>query len=380
MVTERRGAEVKVFISSVRVALEAERDVLPGLILALGHDAARFEDFGAQSMPSREACLRGVNVSDAYLLLLGPKYGHIFTETGQSATHDEWNAAVAKGMPRLVFRKINVEFEPQQEAFAALVGDYAQGAFYAEFTDVAELQTKVVQALRSLEAQPSTLSYSALRSPVAVRWLDDGNAQGRGTSMPPLLELHIVPLDAELLSARQLRELPHQLLASLRSTGALPLAAGAEPVLERDAVIIELPRPQSRWDEPRDEALAGVRVAASGQVSLWWSLPRDTLGSILDAEVLTATIARGLRLVGALHVLPNGDVAIGIGLGGSTSMISEGKVTGIARRSASMSHSREQSVRVAPDEAVSAAAFDRGADEVARSLVMSLLESFRARG
>ncbi|MDP9225118.1 MAG: hypothetical protein M3P18_14985 [Actinomycetota bacterium] len=39
---------MKVFISSVRRGLEAERDALPGLLAALGHEPKRFEDYSAQ--------------------------------------------------------------------------------------------------------------------------------------------------------------------------------------------------------------------------------------------------------------------------------------------------------------------------------------------
>lgn len=39
---------MKVMISSVRRGLEPERDALPGLIMALGHEPVRFEDFSAQ--------------------------------------------------------------------------------------------------------------------------------------------------------------------------------------------------------------------------------------------------------------------------------------------------------------------------------------------
>lgn len=371
---------MKVFISSVRRGLELERDALPGLILALGHTPKRFEDFGAQAMPSREACLHGVDASEAYLLLLGPYYGHVFPDTGQSATHDEWVAAVGKGIPRLVLRKAGVDFEPEQEQFANLVGDYGHGVFYAGFTDVADLQMKVVQALRGLESQPSTLTFSRLRAPVEMRWLEDSNNQGRGSASAPWLELHIAALTSEPRSARQLRELPGHLVSSLRNAGALPLTAGVDPLLEDGAVVVLLPQSEDRqWNQPRDGALVGVRVDAVGQVSLWWTLPSDGLGSILDQQVLTALIARGLRLVAALRVLPEGDSAIGIGLGGGTSLVSEGKVTGVARGSAAMSLSGSQPVRVPPDEAVSAAAFDRGADEVARSLVQALIETFRKR-
>jgi hypothetical protein len=371
---------MKVFISSVRRDLEAERDSLPGLIRAIGHDPKRFEDFGAQALPSREACLRGVEDSDVYLLLLGPKYGHVFPETGQSATHDEWVAAVTKGMHRLVFRKVGVEYEPEQEEFARLVGDYGHGVFYAEFTDVVDLQAKVVQALRSVEAQPSALKFSPLLSPVEVGWREDSANQGWTTTSEPWLELHAVAVSPTRLSTRQLRELSAQLISSLRRVGAVALTAGVQPSRERDAVVVELPRPDpTRWDQPRESALCGVRVQASGQVSLWWSLPGDGLGRILDAEVLSAAVARGLRLIGALQLLPESDCAIAIGLGGSLTSVSEGKVTGVARNRASGYTLRSTAVRVPPDEAVSTAAFDRGADEVARSLVQSLFDEFRSR-
>ena len=134
---------MKIFVSSVRRGLEEERDALPGLITAVGHTPVRFEDFSAQPLPSREACLLGVGDADAYLLILGPNYGHRFDDTGQSPTHDEWVAASAAGMPRLVYRKIGVSFEAEQEEFAHSIGDYTSGVFYDSFSTTAELLTKV---------------------------------------------------------------------------------------------------------------------------------------------------------------------------------------------------------------------------------------------
>lgn len=76
---------MRVFISSVRRGLEEERDALPGLITAIGHTPVRFEDFTAQAVPSREACLDGVAASDVYLLLVGPHYGQPFKDSPQAA-------------------------------------------------------------------------------------------------------------------------------------------------------------------------------------------------------------------------------------------------------------------------------------------------------
>src|SRR5712692_5222204 len=141
---------MKVFISSVRQGLETERDALPALIRALGHEPLRFEDFTAQSVPSREACLSAVQSADVYLLLLGPFYGTRFPETGHSPTQEEHNAAQAKGIPRLVFRKTGIDFEPDQAAFVKEIEEYGTGLFRKSFSDAVDLLAKVAAMLREL--------------------------------------------------------------------------------------------------------------------------------------------------------------------------------------------------------------------------------------
>ena len=50
------NACVRIFISSTRAGPEEERDSLPGLITARGHDPVLFEQFTAKAAPSRAAC------------------------------------------------------------------------------------------------------------------------------------------------------------------------------------------------------------------------------------------------------------------------------------------------------------------------------------
>lgn len=168
---------MRIFISSVRRGLEAERDALPGLISAIGHTPVRFEDFTAQTVPSREACLAGVASSDVYLLLVGPHYGHVFEDTQQSATHDEWVAATAAGMSRLVYRKSSVELDADQAAFVAGIEDYAAGVFRDSFGTTAELLTKVVAKIRELAESsgpgirtPRDDTGRAMAPTVRARW------------------------------------------------------------------------------------------------------------------------------------------------------------------------------------------------------------------
>lgn len=86
---------------------------MPGLLLGLGMEAVRFEDFTAAPARSREVCLRAVAESDVHLLLLGEHYGTPFPDTGLSPTHEEYRAAIARGIPRLAFRKRDVTMDPQ---------------------------------------------------------------------------------------------------------------------------------------------------------------------------------------------------------------------------------------------------------------------------
>ena len=145
-----------VFVSSVRRGLEEARDSLAGQIRALGHEPVFFEDFTAQSVPSREACLKAAESADVYILLLGPHYGTVFPETGTSPTHDEYTVAVRRGIPRVVMHKLGAVFDPEQEEFANQVEKYTTGLFRREFSTAAELLVEVTRVLREIEAAPST--------------------------------------------------------------------------------------------------------------------------------------------------------------------------------------------------------------------------------
>lgn len=391
----RRATEIlhaglmRVFISSVRRGLEAERDALPGLLLATGFEPARFEDFGALPAPSREACLRGVQSSDVYLLLLGPRYGDPLPETGQSPTEDEWVAAVTKGMPKLVFRKAGVDptTDSDQRTFIEKVGNYSSGVFYATFSDLTDLQTKVIDALRRLAAAPSPLTYEPLapdQNPTFT-WRDEWEGQPGtwfGQSADGgVVELHIVPLEGGRRPGRLMRAIGDTVVTRLREFGAIAAQTGVELRTSNTEAVVELPpfpRVGSGIGTTHPAQLRGVRLAATGQLSLWWTLPGDSMAAILDPSDMVATTAANLRLAGALGVLDGVRFAIAIGLNGR-GMITEGKVTGVARSSMSLSVNSQRPVQVLPDETVSAAAFDRGSDEVARNLVGALVQEFRGR-
>jgi Domain of unknown function (DUF4062) len=369
---------VKVMISSVRRGLEPERDALPGLIMALGHQPVRFEDFSAQPHPSREACLRAVHESDVYLLLLGPHYGHVFPETGQSATHDEFVAAQAKGIPRIVLKKTGVGFDADQEEFAKLVGDYGAGLFYDTFTDAADVQAKVVRALRQVQDQPAPLEYIPLPSPVTVEWRRDWPTTTAGVGLTACLEVHVLPVPATRMPARVMDESGGQLLAALRASGAVPAEAGLESAREPSgAAVIRLPETRRRFDQVDRGTLCGVRLAPSSQFSLWYTLPRGKLPlAVLDPDDLTARITEALRLAGRMRVINAGHVAIAVGID-PASLTTVGSVSELATQASAAyaGGGRLEYVHLQPDEAATIAALDNGAAEVARSVARRLISA-----
>lgn len=370
---------VKIFLSSVRRGLEEERDALPGLITAVGHTPVRFEDFTAQPVPSREACLSGVAAADAYLLILGPSYGYRLNDTSQSPTHDEWAAASAAGMARLVYRKGGVKFEPEQEEFARTIGDYSSGVFYDSFTTTPELLTKVAAKLRELVQAGAPLTFSPLTEPVKVTWRADFDEQlQRGySSSQTALELHVVPCGTPARSSRVLADLADSLPNRIRDSRLVAASEALTTTRPDGAVVVFIASRPTGWDAPKTPQLLGVRLGVEGQVSAWATLPGDGMGSILDPIQLPEQIAQLLRLIGLLRVVETSQVAIGVGVDPAT-MLSTGLVTQLPRQSATRLSMSGHPLRVAPDELVTVAALDAGALEVARSLSRELVVATEA--
>jgi hypothetical protein len=369
---------MRIFISSVRRGLELERDALPGLIKALGHEPVRFEDFSAQSVPSREACIKGVESSDAYLLILGPHYGTVFPETGQSATHDEWVAAQRTGIARYVFRKSGSTFDVEQQEFERSLGDYGSGRFYKTFSDISELQQAVAASIRELEAAPQSLDFEPLHETIAIRWLGEETSRNQFSSSERcLLEIHIVPVDGRPVSARLLEQVGTGLPRHVRNAGLVSAAQGLELDHLEDGVVVQSPPPSRRGGlhETHDGSLAAVTIRKSGGTAVTFRLPGDMMGSILDVNDLSQSIGSALRLAGQTDVTGAARFAIGVGIT-STSMVAVGELGRGPRNSVGMRLSSAP-LHLEPDETVSRAALDQGAGEVASTLARSLIRAFQ---
>lgn len=276
-------------------------------------------------------------------------------------------------------RKTGVTPEPKQLELIEEIRSYRDGVFYNEFIDVADLQTRVVAAVRQQEQAPGPLQFAALPPGISVDWRRDWSQAQQGGSDRAILELHVVPARPQPVPGRVLRDLPERLAAELRAAAAVgPSAAvpGGHDTAAAWAHVVEPPN-NRRYDEPRDGKILGCRVGAAGQASAWSTLPGDTMGSIFDPVDLTERLGQLLRTAGA--VMP-GDVphlALAVGID-PMSMISEGKVTGVSRNSITMLGTGNDRLIVPPDEVVTRAAIGHGSRDAARGLADALLTALRS--
>lgn len=138
-----------VFISSLaRGEMAAVRESARAAVDSLQMRPVMFETAPASRDDSRRALLDELGRCDVVLLLLGTEYGER-TERGVSATEDEFNEAVTRGIPVIALVQ-NVERSAEQEEFVARVrGTWSDGRFAPEFTDASDVGFAVVSALNA---------------------------------------------------------------------------------------------------------------------------------------------------------------------------------------------------------------------------------------
>ncbi|MFA1705552.1 DUF4062 domain-containing protein [Mycobacterium intracellulare] len=311
---------MKVFISSVTHLLKEERAALPPFLRLFDHEPLRFEDFEAQDRSSREACLAGVGEADVYVLLLGPRYGTPFPDTGLSPTAEEFRRARQRGIPILVFNKIvDEEDEPAQVDFKNEVGHYVNGRLWRSFTDPASCNQAVGEALKALDAERGPVQRTTLQEPITVPWLSE--IQSSSVTLPasgfvgggtrsvsaavsaPVLEFHVLGIGVtNAPSLRQLEEQARSMARDMRSIGF---------VSEGDQLIVKAadgfgwavrpPATSSVGSFPERlsvEQFRGAFVHPAG-VCGFLSLDTDIIGALVDQKTLQTHLAALFAIISA---------------------------------------------------------------------------------
>jgi Domain of unknown function (DUF4062) len=374
---------VIVFISSVRRGLEDERDYLPALLKASGHQPRRFEDFSAQPVPSRDACLAGVEAAEVYLLLLGQHYGEPLPDTGKAPTEEEFTVAKRRGMTVLVFRKTGDTADERQRDFIARVGEYQRGRFWKEFRDNGDLAVAVLDALREVAEEAAPLRWEPAVPEPVVRWLTDRpSLAGRAAVYIPVLEAHLAAVtDRPVLPVSALEPLASRLGRAGRDAGLFTEAASVDLGSDTGSAWAKSCADSTRraWDQVSRGGPSGVAVDRDGSVIAWKPLARDTLGALVSQPYLAAELEPLLRL--GYEVLPSGvtEFAPAAGLDPITQVM-EGDPADVGRRhSSGMRMSTSGPVRTSADAKVAAAALNAAIPEIARELAARILAELRTR-
>jgi nucleoside 2-deoxyribosyltransferase len=371
---------VKVFISSVRYMLKDERDNLPPLLHVLDHEPLRFEDFTSQDASSRAACLAGVNAADVYVLLLGPKYGDPFPDTGLSPTAEEFVVARNRGIPILVFAKdTDHPDEPAQADFKAQVGHYVNGRFWKSFNDPLSLNLAVVKALKTVHLPGGPLRLLPVGQPPLVPWRTEQTGLRPREVDAPVLELHLLPnaLVAPV-GAAALATAAKALARDLRATGFVPddqpLQAGSDNTSAWAFRPPETTRHRTNSPVGRtEEAWRGAAVTTDGAATGWLSLPRDMFGSLLDQPTLHRHVAALLGLLRP-HVGQDAAVALAARLA-PAEQVQEGDPGQIGHRNSGGWSQARVEIRIEPAFAVSTDDLHTG--DLAAEITTRLLNDIR---
>ncbi|QBX55441.1 DUF4062 domain-containing protein [Nocardioides seonyuensis] len=373
---------MKVFISSVRRGLEAERDYLPDLVRALGHQPLRFEDFGAQDLTSRGACLGGVQEADVYLLLLGPTYGGEMDDSRLSATEEEFNTAAGRGLPIYVFKKRDITPDSAQEAFLSRVGNYQEGRFWTEFADNAELGVAVTKALQGHREPAPPFAQQSLSRAVEVPWRREQATLPQPRDHIAVLEVHVVPIEQTILRpVATLGDLATRLATDARQQGFFGHGDALDINADTDNAwaIRNDPNHRSGWNEASTDPFAGVYTRRDGTLSAFQALPRDMLGSLVNEADLIQRLTVLLR-----HLTPYLPEAASITTAAAidpadTVVVGDPQTVG-NRNSGHMGFGRDSALRAGPADQIATTSLAPHLHEVARDLAARLIHALRSNG
>lgn len=109
-----QNKKYQIFVSSTYEDLKEERKAIIENISTMGHLPVGMELFVASDDEQFEYIKKVIDNYDYYVLVLGGRYGSVSPKTGISYTEMEYNYAIEKGLPVLVFPYANIENLPKE--------------------------------------------------------------------------------------------------------------------------------------------------------------------------------------------------------------------------------------------------------------------------
>lgn len=168
--------------------------------------------------------------------------------------------------------------------------------------------------------------------------------------------VHLVPVPNRPLSQRVMSSLDDAATRLVRDHKLVDDAAGINRSSPADGILIETDPVMIRGHEVALGRFLALHTGRSGQVSVWYTLPRDHMGSILDEQRLKHDIQAALGVGAAIFDVTYGDgvsrVAVAAELVNTTSLTGGTFEELGSRNQASMPGAFSASARMEADESV----------------------------
>lgn len=192
------GLQPRIMVSSVVEGFRNEREAARnGIEDGGGVPILVNEDFPAMGTSPRNACLDAVDSSDAYLVILGARAGYR-APAGKPVVEEEYERAIARGLPVLAFVQEGVEREAEAQRLEKRISEYVGGHFRSSFANVEQLRGQVATAVREVVRQ---LANPIMDPTILQRTLESQAHAERG----PILRTVFAPVrDEEIIDTVEL--------------------------------------------------------------------------------------------------------------------------------------------------------------------------------
>ncbi|QDU67317.1 DUF4062 domain-containing protein [Engelhardtia mirabilis] len=139
----------RVFVSSVMDGFGEYRAAARAGIEAAGCEPVLVEDNPSLDASPRNACLDGVESCDAVVVVVGDRGGYT-APSGKLVVEEEYEHAVGRSIPTLVFIQDGVERDEDADGLAARLSEYVDGRFRRSFNGPDDLAREVEAAVRTV--------------------------------------------------------------------------------------------------------------------------------------------------------------------------------------------------------------------------------------
>ena len=232
------------------------------------------------------------------------------------------------------------------------------------FPGIAAIASDNLAGTHKPHAAIPPLIWQPLTEPPGMTWRNDVLGS-YAQSSAALVEVHMIPIPAQHLEVRRLRQLGDELAVMGRNAGLFGTAQ-ALSIEANDRYAYVMSQPGREQDE------VGLAVTRTAQRGVWLALPHDSMGAVFDPDDLRPKLATLIKLLRSISLPSSEQTSFALRIE-PLMLLSTGSASLVGHRSQStMPFASRNSCTVAPEDMVTWQALDANVDDVADELTERL--------